>query len=576
MQRDLGRLSTEPFDLIVVGGGIYGACAAWEASLRGLSVALLEQGDFGHATSANSQKIVHGGLRYLQSLDVRRMRESIRERRTLLRIAPHLVHPLPFVMPTYRHGWRRKPAMAAALFLNDLIAWDRNDGVADSSHHIPRSHILSKTECLRLAPGIPTAGLTGGAVWCDAQMENSERLTLSVVLSAAEAGATVANYVPVTEWLMEGNRVAGVVAEDALTGQRLEIRSRMVLNASGPWVGRVLAGRNGSRNLRQPLRFLKAMTLLTRSITPQGVAVGVPSRHPQSKSLGLLFMTPWRDRTIVGTAYAPYQGEPDQCEATEQEIQGFIEEINVASPAARLRREEISGVCVGLVPAADGTRLALATRYRLFDHTRLQGIDGLISVLGVKYTTARAVAEKSVDLVFAKLGRRPPRSLSSQTPVWGGRIERLDQFLDAAIRERLWGLSARVTRHLVYSYGCAYPAVLRLVRDNLAWGETIAGSAEVLKAEVVQAVREEMAVKLSDVVFRRTDLAAHGDPGESALRECAQLMAEELDWAAARIEREMDETRARLVQHRASLPAPPVDAAQAGRPLIEQAAGIRA
>lgn len=545
MDRDLVRLSTTCYDLLIVGGGIYGACAAWEAVLRGLSVALVEQGDFGGATSANSQKIVHGGLRYLQHADFKRMRQSIREREILMQIAPHLIHPLPCVLPTYRGSLHNRQLLRLALAVYDLMAADRNRGLVDPQKRIPRCRILSKAECLRLVPGISPEELTGGALWHDAQVYNSERLTLAFIRSATEAGAQVANYVRVTELLRQGTRVVGARAQDVLTAQPLDIQARLVLNTSGPWVDRLLAGLNGSGQ-RLLSSYLKAMNLVTRSLT-DGVALGVSPRSNAAIHRGLLFVAPWRNRSIIGTAYAPFDGHPDDCRVTEEEIEEFLVQINRAYPVA-LSRDEVSFVHVGLVPAAsrDFTKGIphLETRYRLVDHQRRDGIDGLVSVVGVKYTTARDVAEKAVNVVLAKLGKPTPRPLRREAPLWGGRIEQFEAFLGEAIRQRLWGLGPTVIRHLVYSYGSAYQDVLRLLGENLAWGELVPGSSEVLKAEVVYALRHEMAVKLSDVVFRRTDLGTLGHPGLQALHSCANLMADELDWNAARLFREVEDTEA--------------------------------
>ncbi len=194
MLRNLIRLSDTPFDILIVGAGIYGATIAWDAAARGLSVAIVDRGDFGGATSFNSLKTVHGGLRSLQRAAFADMREFIRERRALSRIAPHLVHPLPFVIPTYRHPMRNKPLMRVVMAVNDLIAFDRNRQ-PDSSKHLPPGRVVSRAECLRLNPAIAPDGVTGGVVWHDCQMYSADRLTLAFIASACRAGATAANHV---------------------------------------------------------------------------------------------------------------------------------------------------------------------------------------------------------------------------------------------------------------------------------------------------------------------------------------------------------------------------------------------
>ena len=544
MKRNLHRFSEESYDLLVIGGGIYGACAAWDAALRGLSVALVEQGDFGHATSANSQKIIHGGLRYLQTLDLKRMRESIRERRTLLRVAPHLVHPMTCLMPTRGHGKRSRTAMRAAFLLNDLISLDRNRGIEDPAQRIPACRIISRQECLQSAPGLRDDGLTGGAVWHDAQIFDSERLTLAFVLSAVEQGAIAANYVRVAGFLRAGGRVTGVTAVDVLSGNALEIRARVVLNTSGPWVDRVLSPLNGAAPQR-PTRFVKAVSLVTRRL-PTSVALGLESRSAVSRSPGLLFLTPWRDQAVIGTTYAPYAGDPARCRATEEEIEALLKGVNWTYPSACLTRADVLRVHVGLVPAdGPGVDRAVATsRYRIVDHAQHgHGVDGLISIIGVKYTTARDVAEKAVNRVFDKLARPRPRPRSRTTPLIGGQIARLDPFLAESLQTRPPGLSEETMRRLVYCHGATYPAVLRWTEEDPGLMALVAGSADVIRAEVVHAVHEEMAVQLADVVYRRTDLGIWGVVEERTLQECSAIMAEELGWSEAERFRQVDRMR---------------------------------
>lgn len=544
MKRRISHLSDGTYDVLIIGGGIYGAAAAWDASLRGLSVALVEQNDFGGATSANSQKIIHGGLRYLQSLDVKRMRESIRERRILLRIAPHLVHPMTCMMPTYGWGKRSRLAMRLALTLNDLVSLDRNAGLQDPAKRIPACRVISREECLRIAPGLRESGLTGGAVWHDGQIYHSERLTLAFVLSAAEAGAVVANHVRVTGFLREGSRITGVSAQDALTGAAFEIRSRVVLNTSGPWVDRVLKPLNG--HARAPAaRFVKAVNLITRPL-PVSTGLGIASRSRRGLTPGLLFITPWRNRTIIGTIYTPYEGNPDQRRVTEADIQAFVSEVNAAYPAARLTRADVLGVHIGLLPAGPGGELA--RHYRFVDHARRDGVTGLLSVVGVKFTTARDVAEKAVDRIFTMLERPRPRHASRNTPLAGGRIARLDRFVTETLRTRPSWISEPVMRRLVYCYGDAYPDVLKWAAEDAGLGGRLSGSADVLRAEVVHAVRSEMAMTLADVVFRRTDLATCGSGDARTIEECSAIMAEELGWSEIRRRQELEQVRTLLQQ----------------------------
>lgn len=551
MQRDLDALTQRPFDLVIIGGGIYGACAAWEATLRGLSVALLEARDFGGATSANSQKTIHGGLRYLQTLDVPRMRESIRERRTLLRIVPHLVRPLPFVLPTFGAGKHSRLALHLALRVNDALSWDRNHSLAETSQHVPAGQVLTPAAYAQLVPDAPHAGVTGAARWHDGQVQNSERLTLAFVRSAAQGGAVAANYVRVVEGLRAGGRLVGVAAEDAHTGRRFTVNARLVLNTAGAWVDEVITHQTGTAPAH-PIRWLKAVNLVTRRLGgPARVAFGL--RNPARRGLvpGFIFVTPWQDVSLIGTAYLPYAGAPQAVAVTEEEIAAFLQEINAAYPAARLTRADVRLVHLGLLPADPHHPTQLEPHYRLLDHAA-QGTPGLLSVIGVKFTTARDVAERAVDRACAQLRHTGPRGRSRVTRLHGARLGSVAALLQEALHDPLWDLPEPVLRRLIETYGSAYLEVLRLARENLAWTESLEPGHPVLKAEVAYAVRYEMAQRLSDVIFRRTGLGAAGHPGAAVLARCAEVMAGELGWDQARLAQEIEDTEAVFARHGAA------------------------
>lgn len=550
MKRDLVQLSKNVHDLLIIGGGVYGVWTAWDAALRGLSVALVDKGDFGSATSSNTMKIIHGGLRYLQHADFSRMRQSMRERMVLMRIAPHLVHPLPFLMPTYGHFMQGKEIMSLALIINDLICFDRNQ-LKDPEKHLPRGRVISKGECIRLFPGVKEKGLTGGVIWYDCQMYNSERLLLSILRSAEKAGATLANYVEVIGFIKYGSRVMGVKARDVITEEELDINAKLIVNTSGPWVEHVLSFLNGYNKSHRDLLSKAMNVVVKRQLIPKyAVAVSSKSEYRDddsiiSKGSRLFFITPWRDYSLIGTTYTPYVGDPNDFKVTEKDIEGFINEFNQAYPVACLKREDVSFFHGGLLPmdGNSGSNVRLTKKYRIRDHIE-DGIEGLISVIGVKYTTARAVAEETVDLVFRKLGRKASRCLTEVTPVNGGYIERFTDFLAKETEKKSQELDAKVIRHLVYNYGSEYSEVLRYLDENPDLGKTVNDTFQVIKAEALHGVREEMAQKLADVILRRTELGSADNPGDKALKTCALIMARELGWNETRIQRELDETKA--------------------------------
>jgi glycerol-3-phosphate dehydrogenase len=546
MQRNLPTLSNKQFDVLVIGGGIYGACVAWEAQSRGLSVALVEKSDFASATSANSLKIIHGGLRYLQNLDIKRMRESIAERSTLMHIAPHLVHPLPVLLPIYGHGFKGKEVMFAALTINDLVSFNRNRRL-DAQKHIPRGRIISRKACLELTPGIEHDGLTGAAVFYDAQVYNSERLVLSFIHSAVKSGATIANYVEVVEYLKNGSQIYGVRAEDKLSGERFDIRAKVVVNTVGPWSNSLRLRLNPNQP-KAHIRFAKAINVITRSLFDT-YAVGLSNRSSAIRSGNALhkerrfyFIAPWRNHSIIGTDYIPCDDSPDAFKITEADVERFISKFNGVYPAANLTREDVTFVHGGLLPITgvdDKTgAVRLLKHYQIYDH-RQEGLQGLVTVTGVKYTTARNVAERIVDKITDVLEKKISPSVSAKTPLHDGHISDFSNFLQHALTKHQAEFTPQTIQRLIYNYGSSYAAVLQ----HLEKLDTPYSDEDILRAEIQYAVQEEMALKLTDVILRRTELGTIGYPGDQKLRLCADFMGRMLGWTEARISQEMQDAK---------------------------------
>ncbi len=554
MKRNLEGLAGTPHDLAIVGGGVYGACAAWEAVRRGLRVCLLERGDFGHATSANSLRVVHGGLRYVQHGDLKRMRDSIRERRTLLDLAPHLVSPLPFAIPVYGHGLRGKAAHAVALAIADLMGLGLNAS-DDPRRRIRRSRVLSRSEFLRLCPGLPEAGVTGGALWHDGQVRSTERLLVAFLESASRAGARLANHAEVVAFLREGRRVTGVVARDRQTGREVEIPARLVLNAAGPWADAVLRPLEDDPSGR---RFLpsKGLNLLTRQILPdRALGIAGPARFRDrdawvDKGSRLFFIVPWRGYSLIGTRHLPFDGAPDEFRVTAADVRLFLGEINAAYPRAALTEQDVLAVYAGMLPRSPGSpaegEVELLKRSRVIDHEREQGVPGLVTLVGTKWTTARAVAERAVELVAARLEGRA-RAVAAPAPrLAGGDVHPFDEWMAMKRATRPAAVSEASMLHVLTSYGSGYADVLRLLREEPALAQPLREGSPVIGAEVVHAARNEMACHLDDVVLRRTELALGGHPGDAALETCAALAARELGWDAARTARELARVQAAL------------------------------
>ncbi|MEX2660475.1 MAG: FAD-dependent oxidoreductase, partial [Vicinamibacterales bacterium] len=385
--RDVTRLTVEPFDVLVVGGGIHGLATAYEAASRGLRTALIEAADFGSGISFNHQKTAHGGLRSLQSLRLDRAREAIRERRALARIAPWFLHPLPFIVGTYRSVAKGRLALRAGFRLDAWLGRHRNDGV-ERELHLPVAKLLSRGMTLKLFPGIHAQHLTGGAQWYDYQMVENDRLTLAFAVAADRCGAVLLNYVEAVGAVRDGGRIAGMTARDRETGRELTIRAAMTINAAGARAGEV----RGMFGVNRPLPLLAAMNLVTAGPVKE-VALAAPTAAGR-----MLTLVPWRGHAIVGTSQSTRLVTPDEREAAGADIVGFIREANEAFPALTLTRERITLVHRGLVPATvtPGKPPELLATPAIQDHGP-EGAPGAMTVVGVKYTTARAVAERAVD-----------------------------------------------------------------------------------------------------------------------------------------------------------------------------------
>ncbi len=548
MKRDLKELSDNKFDIIIIGAGIYGAALAWEASLRGLSVALIDRGDFGAATSANSLKIMHGGLRYLQQMDIKRFRESIRERHLLLRLAPHLVSPMPCVLPTTGHKMKGPEVMAVGLLLNDILSCDRNKGV-DHDRHIPRGRIVSRKRCLELAPGLDPQGINGGAFWSDAQAYSSERLLLAFIKTAVEIGCVAANYLGATSLIRRESRIEGVQVEDRLQGDRFEIRGDIIINTAGAWVDDLLGKNSGSGPL---LSLSTAMNLVVKRKLLQETALGFQAPFTFRREDGsiyngrrVLFMAPWRDYTLIGTYHLPYSGHPSDMQVKEEEIQGFLEEINKGYPGDPVKREDVSHVYKGFLPMnglnPTNGEVSLVKHYRILDHAKEDRVENLISVVGVKYTTARDVAEKTLRLALAKLGKSRNLPLLRPRYLCGGNISSFSALLSEARQGKPTTISEETATRMTRLYGADYPDLMNMKGIKL---QSLNGYAEAITSEIYYAVREEMAVTLSDILLRRTDIGSGSCPQEETLRQVAAIAGKELGWDAARTQAEIDDLKA--------------------------------
>lgn len=536
MNRDLTALNGTTFDLAIIGGGINGAATAREAALRGLKVALVEARDFAAGTSSRSSKLIHGGLRYLEQFDFKLVREARRERRLLLKLAPHLAQPVPFLLPIYQGDPYSPFKIRLGLTLYDLFG---NLGRKD------RHRLLGAREALRLVPAFEPRGLRAAALYHDSETDDA-RLTLENVLDAAAHGAVVSNYTEVRALAVTSGpggrapRVVSAEAEDALTGRRCEISARLWVNAAGPWVDHVralLPGFDGSKTVR--------LTQGTHIVVPPlAGAYAVLAAIPPGERV--FVMTPWHGQTLLGTTDTDFDGDPAAVRPDRADIEYLLSAANrvftrqltsrdVATSFAGLRALALDPSPTGQAAASPS---ANTREYRFHEDPWAANF---ITVCGGKLTTARALGEKLVDLVLPRLETRttaPSKGLSSRTVTLpGGQTGPFEVFLDFASWEavRQFDIPQAIAERIVRTYGSRWRNVLEPIRDDRRLAEPLPGSPTLLAAEVDFAIRHEMAVSVEDFLLRRSGLNWFAC---AALREAvpavARLFAERFAWGSER------------------------------------------
>ena len=550
MKKNIEALANREFDLIIIGGGIFGLCSAWDAASRGLSVAIIEKNDFAHAASSNHFKMVHGGIRYLQHGDIMRIRESSRERSALLRIAPHLVRPLPIVIPTYGYGIKGKPFIGAGSFVYDLITFDRNAKV-NPDRRIPLSKCISKKQILGLFPDLEKSNLTGGVIFCDGQVYNPPRLGISFLRSAVQEGAEAANYVEATGFLKKDKKVIGVHALDKIGKTQFEIRGKWVLNTTGAWAQPLL---KSELNIQlNPLpTFSRDLAFVIDRKVDHDYALAFSTKTRDADSIidiggRRLFAVPWRGYTLVGVWHKIHSDIPESINVSEDEMAAIINEVNDAYGGLNIEIDDVRMVNMGLTlfggqDKQGKNNLSFGKRSRLIDHKKEHGVTGLTTLIGVRATTARRMAQKAINLVSTNLGKKYAQCVTEFKPVFGGEISCFKDFLRQQAETCPHGIDEKTLDSLIRNYGTEFKGVLKYIDENSSLKATL-GKSRTLAAEVVHAIREEMVEHLSDLIFRRTDLSSGGYFDETVISRVAQLAAKEMHWDETKTQAELREVK---------------------------------
>ncbi len=507
-------------DLLVIGGGIIGAGIARDAALRGLEVALVEQADFGSGTTSRPTRLIHGGLRYLELFDFALVRGDMREREILLRIAPHLVFPLAFLLPLYRPSLFYQLKLRIGMQLYDALSLDKS---------LPKRQHLDRAATLAAEPSLEPLGLAGAWRFYDAQVPLIERLVVENLVDASTHGAVVLNHARVIDFLREGDRIVGARVRDTVAEANHEIRTRYTVVATGPWLDRTIAP---VRRRSDPLlRLTKGVHIVTRRAVQQAHVLF-------AKSDGrLFFVVPWRDATIVGTTDTDYGGDPGDVAASEEDVRYLQDEARRAFPTAPFDEIDFTWAGVRALVREEGVSEGEVSRkHALFDHAKREGVEGILSVVGGKITAYRAIAEEVVDATSRSLARYTP-SRTAEEALPGARA------VDLAARPGDVALDAATRAHLTSIYGARAREVLDLSRADPSLASPLCPHHRGIEAEVVHAVQSEWALSLGDVLLRRNALGLSACQALDCVDRVGDRMGAVLGWDEERRRREIEAYR---------------------------------
>ncbi|MFQ5707719.1 MAG: glycerol-3-phosphate dehydrogenase [bacterium] len=518
------------YDVIIIGGGINGAGIARDAAERGLRVFLAEKHDFAFGTTFRSTKLIHGGLRYLEHYEIGLVRESLREREILLKQAPHLVRPIQFVLPIYEDNAYGYGKVKLGLLAYDILSYDKS---------LEGHKAFAPEELLKIEPTIRPAHLKGGFVYFDGQVTFPERLCLANILLAKKAGADMANYTEVVDFIFEEQRICGVRVRDRLTHSEFEVRGLYTINASGPWVDEIL-GMLNSKPAKRMGGTKGSHILLPKFSQGPKHALYLPA-HQDGRPF---FIIPWRDYYWVGTTDIRYEGELDQVQASQREIDYLLKEVNFVFPGANITRKDVLYCLAGIRPLPftnnEKEEAEITRRHIILDHEK-EGFPGLLSIIGGKLTTYRSLAEEAVDYVYEKIGETTPICQTDKTPLWGGDIHDISQYVQEKTKLYAckYGLSEAQIAYLISVYGSHFRNVLQLTDEHPKLKERICEHNWDIKAQIVFSLHNELSRTLADIYLRRTGIGTSACRGLDCAKVGAKVMGKCLRWRRRRIKQEI-------------------------------------
>lgn len=552
--RDVSALSSTDYDVLIIGGGISGAWLTLHCAQQGYKTALIEKHDYASQTSSSSSKLLHGGVRYLQQFQFDKVRESAMERAEYLYAAPHLSTAVPFIVPTYKSFQKSKLFLGCGMLAYQALCLGENKIIASKEQQLPGIKLLSNSELNNLCD-LSNENHTGGVVFYERHMLDSERMVLAIIQSAKAAGADVFNYVSAQSFINQNDIISGVNAKDELNGEIFHIKSKLTVNSSGPWVDNLNSTLKNAEKAMSVNGFAVGSHIVTRQLYDHAIAI--TTKHQSNAKIDRggrhVFIIPWRGFSLIGTSYDDIDGPNGDINLQASHVDELLEAINDGIPSAKLTREDLvsgySGLYLLHTDNIQSTVYQGSGEYQIIDHAQANGVDGLITSLGAKFTTGRKLSELTMRVINKSFGNN---NKVNRRKLIGSDYESLNTFTTSKVEQYAANFSAQTIKHLIMHYGSRLDQFINRVQADDSLKNKICDHQDDILGQVVWAIEEEQCWSLNDILFNRTSLGLLGIQ-EPELRAVAKLMAEHLNWSNDVLNQQINSVTTRLNQTKTAL-----------------------
>lgn len=552
--RDLSTLSSTDYDVLVIGGGISGAWLTLHCAQQGYKTALIEKHDYASQTSSSSSKLLHGGVRYLQQFQFDKVRESAMERAEYLYAAPHLSTAVPFIVPTYKSFQKSKFFLGCGMLAYQALCFGENKIIASKEQQLPTVKLLSNSALNELCD-LSNEDHTGGVVFYERHMLDSERMVLAIIQSAKVAGADVFNYVSAQSFIEANDIVSGVEAKDELNGDTFNIKAKLTVNSAGPWIDNLNSALKNANKVLSINGFAVGSHIVTRQLYDHAIAI--TTKHQSNAKIDRggrhVFIIPWRGFSLIGTSYNDIDGPNGDISLQASHVDELLEAINDGIPSAKLTRDDLVSGYTGLYPLhtdnIQSTVYQGSGEYQIIDHTQANGIDGLITALGAKFTTGRKLSELTMRVINKSFGND---NKVNRSKLIGSDYESLEAFTNVKAAQYSAGFSPQTIKHLIMHYGSRLDEFINRIQSDDSLKRKICNHQDDILGQVVWAIEEEQCWSLNDVLFNRTSLGLLGIQ-ESELNAVAELMAKHLNWSSDALKQQLSLVTSRLNQTKSAL-----------------------